>query len=98
MLLLPATLTANEARDTLDMLSQALEREPHGPVVIDASQLTRFDSAALALLLECKRLALSFGRPFELREPPARLLSLAKVYGVESLVLAAKPDLVGAAG
>lgn len=87
MLLLPATLTTNEARDTLAMLSQALEREPHGRVVVDASGLRHFDSSALAVLLECKRLALSFGRAFELREPPARLLSLARLYGIESLVL-----------
>jgi phospholipid transport system transporter-binding protein len=86
VLILPATLTADEARDTLSMLSQALEREPHGTVVVDASALTRFDSAALALLLEIKRLALSFDRPFELRDPPARLVSLAAVYGVDSVI------------
>jgi phospholipid transport system transporter-binding protein len=86
VLILPATLTATEARDTLAMLSQALEREPHGVVVVDASALTRFDSAALALLLEIKRLALSFDRGFELRDPPARLVSLATVYGIDSVM------------
>ena len=55
-------------------------------VVVDASALVRFDSATLALLLEMKRLALSFDRPFELRDAPARLVQLASVYGVDSLV------------
>ena len=40
MLLLPATLTTKEARDTLRMLSQALQREP-GSDVVAFSKLTR---------------------------------------------------------
>ena len=87
MLVLPATLTEREARDTLRMLSQALQREKDIPVVVDASGLARFDSSALAVLLECQRLARAWGREFQVRRPPAKLVSLAGLYGVEPLLL-----------
>lgn len=87
MLLLPATITAREARDTLRLLAQALQREPAGGVVIDATNLRQFDSAALAVLLECQRLAVAFGKGFSVKNPPAKLASLAKLYGVDELLL-----------
>lgn len=89
MLLLPEALTVREARDTLRMLVQALQasRAGQGAVTVDASALKRFDSAALAVLLECRRMAQSFGRSFEARDPPAGLVDLARLYGVEELLL-----------
>lgn len=86
MLLLPATVTADEARDTLNMLSQALKREPDAGVVVDASGLQQFDSSALAVLLECQRLAAAWGKGFSVKHPPAKLASLARLYGVGELV------------
>ena len=86
MLLLPATTTAAEARDTLRMLSQALQREADTRVVIDASSLQVFDSSAIAVLLECRRLAHAWGKGFELRKPPPKLAALTKLYGVEDLL------------
>ena len=86
MLLLPAVLTEREARDTLRMLKGALQREASGPtelLSIDGSQLQRFDSSALAVLLECERLAQAWGKRFEVRRLPAKLVELAKVYGVD---------------
>jgi phospholipid transport system transporter-binding protein len=92
MLMLPEVLTVHEARATLRMLSQALQREgTAGPVAIDASALQRFDSSALAVLLECQRLARSFGPAFEVRRPPELLAGLARLYGVEPLLLPAAP-------
>ncbi|MEP7301513.1 MAG: STAS domain-containing protein [Caldimonas sp.] len=91
MLLLPATLTAREARDTLRMLKQALQSEGgDAPVVVDASPLQHFDSAALAVLLEIDRLAEAWGRRFAVRSAPAKLAALAKLYGVDALLL--RPD------
>jgi phospholipid transport system transporter-binding protein len=87
MLLLPATLTAREARDTLRMLAQALQREPESGVVIDASGLQNIDSAALAVLLECRRLAQAWGKSFTVRQAPPKLAALAKLYGVDALLL-----------
>ena len=88
MLLLPATLTAREARDTLRMLKQALEKEGSGSgVVVDAGPLQHFDSSALAVLLELDRLAEAWGRAFAIRSAPAKLAALAKLYGVDALLL-----------
>ncbi len=87
MLLLPATITSSEAHDALRMLEQALKREPDSGAVIDASALQQFDSAALALLLECQRLAQASGRAFSVRGAPPKLTQLARLYGVDSLLL-----------
>jgi phospholipid transport system transporter-binding protein len=86
MLLLPATVTAREARDTVRMLAQTLRRESDGGVVIDASALSQFDSAVLAVLLECQRLAQAWGKGFAVRHAPAKLLALARLYGVDALL------------
>jgi len=88
LLLLPATLTAHEARDTLRMLKQALQKEgAETAVVVDAGPLQHFDSAALAVLLEIDRLAQAWGRTFSIRSAPAKLAALAKLYGVDVLLL-----------
>jgi phospholipid transport system transporter-binding protein len=88
LLLLPATLTAREARDTLRMLKQALQKEgADAAVVVDAGPLQHFDSAALAVLLEIDRLAQAWGRAFSVRSAPAKLAALAKLYGVDVLLL-----------
>jgi len=54
MLVLPATVTTLEARDTQRMLSQALQQEIKSQdeprVTVDAAGLQQFDSAALAVL------------------------------------------------
>lgn len=91
MLLLPATITAREARDALRLLSQAIKGEPESGVVIDASNLKQFDSSALAVLLECHRLARGWGKGFALRQAPPKLAALAKLYGVEELLNGAAP-------
>jgi phospholipid transport system transporter-binding protein len=91
MLLLPATITLRESRDTLRLLSQALQGEQEGEVVIDASPLQQFDTSALAVLLECRRLAQAWGRAFSVRHPPEKLASLAKLYGVGDLLFGDTP-------
>ena len=97
MLLLPATLTTKEARDTLRMLSQALQREPGNEAVVNAGSLQQFDTAAVAVLLECQRLAQAWGKTFEIRQAPPKLLSLIKLYGVDGLLARsdAAPDARG---
>jgi len=94
MLMLPATVTMREARDTQRMLSQALQQEVKNPqaeaaVTVDASGLSQFDSAALAVLLECQRLAQAYGKGFAVRHAPAKLAELARLYGVDALLLKA---------
>ena len=89
MLLLPATITLRESRDTLQLLTQALQSAPGEGVVIDASPLAQFDTSALAVLLECRRLAGAWGKGFSVRQAPPKLAELAKLYGVDALLFAA---------
>ncbi len=96
MLLLPATLTSREARVTLRMLKQALQSEgSEGSVIVDAGSLRALDSAALAVLLEVERLAVAWGRAFVVRGVPPKLAALAKLYGVDVLLL--KPEAASGA-
>ena len=86
MLLLPERLTLADAPAALRMLSQALKGEAGATVVVDASALKRFDSSALAVLLEIDRVAQAWGRDFAVRTAPAKLVALARLYGVDGLL------------
>ena len=89
MLLLPATVTAREARDALRLLALAIQKEPGSEVVIQAGSLQQFDSSAIAVLLECERVAQAWGKHFAVRDAPAKLTALAKLYGVDRLLMPA---------
>jgi phospholipid transport system transporter-binding protein len=91
MLLLPATVTAKEANDTRRLLTQAVKGETQAEVVVDASNLRQFDSSALAVLLECQRAAEAFGKPFSVRGAPPKLAALARLYGVDGLLMPVSP-------
>ena len=82
MLLLPERMTLDDAPAALRMLAQAIGRETDAVVVADASALQRFDSAVLAVLLECRRLAEAAGKGFAVRQPPAKLVELSRLYGL----------------
>ena len=86
MLLLPESLTLREARDAMRLLKTTLESESDTLLTIDGSQLQRFDSSALAVLLECRRLAQAWGKRFELRALPPKLTELAQLYGIDELL------------
>jgi len=89
VLVLPAQLTHAEAPACCRMLAQALRSEAGTQAVADASALDRFDSSALAVLLECRREALALGKSFAVTQLPARLRELATLYGVADLLPAA---------
>jgi phospholipid transport system transporter-binding protein len=89
VLVLPADLTRNQANACLKMLLQGLQSEPGPVVVVDASALGRFDSAALAVLLECRREGLHLGKMVAIRAMPQRLRDLATLYGIAELLPAA---------
>jgi phospholipid transport system transporter-binding protein len=86
MLVLPAELTHEQAPACCRMLAQALRSVPQAQAVADASALERFDSSALAVLLECRREALALGKSFAVAHLPARLRDLASLYGVAELL------------
>ena len=89
MLVLPTKLTHDEAPACMRMLQQGLAGQSGSAAVVDASALVRFDSSALAVLLECRREALAAGKSFSVARMPARLRDLATVYGVAQLLPAA---------
>lgn len=86
MLVLPAQLTHAEAGACSRMLAQALRRDASKQAVADASALLRFDSSALAVLLDCRREALALGKTFTVKQLPDRLRELATLYGVAGLL------------
>ena len=85
---LPATLTHREASATLAALASALQATAAGAALrIDASALRQFDTSAIAVLLECQRLAQQGGRRIDLHALPAPLLELAGLYGADELLV-----------
>ena len=55
-------------------------------LTIDFSEITGVDSAAVALLLEWRRLAQQRGKTLSFSNLPANLLALAELYGVAELI------------
>ena len=88
MLVLPNELTHAQATACLRMLVQGLHAQTGDQVVVDATGLSRFDSAALAVLLEFRRETLAMGKRFSIRGLPSRLRDLATLYGIIDLLSA----------
>ena len=86
MLVLPKELTHSQATACLCMLVQGLHAQSGPQVVVDAAGLSRFDSTALAVLLEFRRESLALGKRFSVRGLPARLSDLARLYGIIDLL------------
>lgn len=86
MLVLPTELTHSQAGACLRMLVQGLHNHRESEVVVDARGLDRFDSAALAVLLEARRESLALGKRFSIRGLPQRLHNLANLYGIIDLL------------
>jgi len=86
VLVLPAELTHEQAPACSRMLAQALRSDAGAQTVADASALRSFDSSALAVLLECRREALSFGKSFAVAHLHPKLRELAGLYGVAELL------------
>jgi phospholipid transport system transporter-binding protein len=86
VLVLPSELTHKQATACLRMLVQGLPSQTGPAVVVDATALERFDSSALAVLLDFRRASLERGKAFDLRGLPPRLVDLARLYGVAELL------------
>jgi phospholipid transport system transporter-binding protein len=80
---LPAVLAESTAYATRADLPEKL--------TIDFAGITGVDSSAVALLLEWRRQALKRAKALEFINLPANLLALARLYGVEELILGATP-------
>lgn len=89
MLALPQTMTLADAGETLRTLDDAARRDPGAALAIDAAGVQRFDTSALAVLLEFRRIADAAGRGFEVHNAPPQLAALAALYGVGDLLFGA---------
>jgi len=79
----PSSLTMQDAASGLQ---PGLDAIRSGSAEIDLSRLERFDSAAVAALLEWQRAAQSAGLSLRIAGVPAGLQSLANLYGVAELL------------
>ncbi|MBB3003691.1 MULTISPECIES: STAS domain-containing protein [Paraburkholderia] len=78
-----ATLTHESAKAAL---SAGLAQIASGATAVDCAPLTQFDSSALAVLLAWQRAASQRGAILNVVNLPAALASLARAYGVDSLL------------
>jgi len=83
-LALPEVLTMAEARGASARLDAAVQAE--ASPVIDASSLHSLDSAAIAVLLQCRRVAAAQGKTLQISGAPPKLAELARLYGVDGLL------------
>jgi len=91
VLVLPQELTHAQANACLSQLTAGLKTQAGADVVLDASDLLRFDSAALAVLLEFKRQCLALSKGFSIYGMPKQLGDLAMLYGISELLPLATP-------
>jgi phospholipid transport system transporter-binding protein len=89
VLTFPAELTNIQATALLQRLGEQLTAETGPALTVDASAMERFDSSALAVLLQLRRDALAQGKAFSVKGLPPRLRELAGLYGVAELLTAA---------
>jgi phospholipid transport system transporter-binding protein len=89
LIALPEVLTLGEARETAVALVEAIAADP--APVIDASCLRTLDSSAIAVLLECRRVAQAAGKTLTVTGAPVKLGQLAQLYGLEGLIDAPPP-------
>ena len=83
---LPASLTLKDAQAVLESLRQSFAADGGDVWRIDAAPVTQLDTSALAVLLECSRMAAAGKRKLEIVNPPARMTDLAHLYGVDELL------------
>jgi phospholipid transport system transporter-binding protein len=78
-----ATLNYATAKTALDA---GLARIESGATEVDCGKLVQFDSSALAVLLAWQRAAAKRAARLVILNLPAKLESLARAYGVETLL------------
>jgi phospholipid transport system transporter-binding protein len=85
---LPAQVDLEHANDLLAQLQTHVEEVQAGAeLVLDVSALRAFDSSTLALMLEARRRLQAVGGTLRIDAAPPKLVELARLYGLESLLL-----------
>ncbi|WP_295500707.1 STAS domain-containing protein [Limnohabitans sp. Rim8] len=83
---LPATLLHDQADACLAQWVTQLPPVLPPAVSLDASELSEFDSSALAVLLGLRRVLIHKGTALRVEGMPQRLRELASLYGVMDLL------------
>ena len=83
---LPSSLTLKDAQTVLASLRESFAASSGDTWRIDASPVAQLDTSALAVLLECARMAAGAKRKLEIVNAPARMSDLAHLYGVDGLL------------
>ncbi|MEO5688306.1 MAG: STAS domain-containing protein [Burkholderiaceae bacterium] len=83
---LPASVTLKDAPAILESLRQSFAADGGDVWRIDAAPVTQLDTSALAVLLECSRMAAAGKRKMQIVNAPARMSDLAHLYGVDELL------------
>jgi phospholipid transport system transporter-binding protein len=78
-------LTHDQAKACLAQLVAGIDAEG-ASVVVDAKALEHFDSSALAVLLELRRVCVRTGKSLVVQGSPKHLTDLATLYGIEGLL------------
>lgn len=86
MTALPASLTLKDAQAVLESLRQSFAADTGDTWRIDAGAVTQLDTSALAVLLECARIAAGAKRKLEILNATPRMSDLAHLYGVDGLL------------
>ena len=88
---LPSVLTFEQASSVAAWLRAAAQVETSAALVLDASALQQFNTAALAVILEAGRYAQQHGRVMHIQKAPQALRELAQLYGVAELLQLTEP-------
>jgi len=81
---LSGALSFATVRDLLDRFGEL--PDARGSIRIDLAQVTRADSAGVALLIEWMRLARAAGREIVFVNIPAQMLAIARVSGLDQIL------------
>lgn len=84
---LPSAVDLDHAPALLAELETQLASAGGGELQLDASAMTAFDSSLLALMLEARRRVQAAGGTLIVHAASPKLHELARLYGVEELVL-----------
>lgn len=90
MLSLPSLITHDQAAACAKSLGISIRDVNDDSVTVDACALEKFDSSALAVLLQCRREAVALGKSLTITGMPAKLSELAGLYGIATLVVSNK--------
>ena len=83
---LPSLLTHDQAAACAKSLGISIRDANGDSVTVDACALEKFDSSALAVLLQCRREAVALGKNLTISGMPEKLSELAGLYGIDTLL------------